>query len=1206
MPPPGSGLHENRFARTRSLLRSSSLQPQAILKRQRSWSEKLRSQPQAGSHRPSQSCDPPAESSASKHQMRGKLSTKRRATKQSGTFLHAVPGSAACVTDPLSLERDMATLPNQEILENIGSPSRICTADGQTPSRKESQNLRPQHSNAVLSSIPAGVEASFPELKGTIGTYRDGRIQWDQKSRTSVSTCRSSTSAKGRRPRIQLVIPNQKRNRPLPNSPFFGPGAPSPNLHPHIVSASAEFCVSSPPVPKQGAVPDSAVSPLVLQQPRSTAQFQLSIGSQMAKAVPAIVGPVESRTPPLCSSSDDSHEDDRSSIYSRASSVTSAEDEVNSPRLLRKRLNFHERSASATFSVIAPSKAGVFSDGPSVAQDAGYTRADISDSTYAAPRRYTPHPPLEHDVEFERTCDIGPLRSGTIQRRPTVKRRTSGQHTSRRISMDPTVGVINQAISRSTSKQLAPHEDSPTLSEAENELEQHLVSSADDNPFKWDEIVPSQGTESGPPPSIPRKSSKRPNIRLSRVPGDHIASQMKRQPSKRMGKMLRLDIPGKAKPDTDDFFLSPIPVPPPKALKRSITPGVAENVIYGILTNLGSLDDLFATAVVNKGFYRVFKRHELDLMKDALRKSSPPAWEHREICYPGHDKPEEEQLDQPRRDYTPTSYLQYYIRDMYIIAALKSLIKDKCQSFVRPEISAALISEDPTDFARVDDALWRIWTFCKIFGCGKGREDDVVAQMDWLKGGVLANQTECTFSILTTDAIDMSDTLANAPECFAKGNEGGLSAEQLFDMMELWNCLGVLLQPFEGRTIQAREHGVYDNTDVRGGDIDGEETMLDEWYYYLLTLGLSPILDLAAPCCQKDASAFVLASHNGLMEWMPPVFGGTRRNFLKEAASRIYEEKITTTYADPSHKEFQRQLSKQRIQRHITELRHRRHKSPDTIPEIRMSQDRPMSDWENVMDSLTRRRPSSAPGNNVVSHIPGIRSDVPRSPLAQQVMPEEVHPALRNRMNPPAIRPNSRVVAQPLLPSPPPSTVPSVAGDRRSSIAMPVDVHPALRNRMNAPAIRPNSRIFAQPLLPSPPPSTVPSVAGDRRSSIAPSMPSIDEHPAFRSHDPVPDVPSLADHPMFASHTRNGSGGSNRPISSRSAESDPVYQQHEVQHNILNSDPAENSAEKAVYRIVEMGFTAHQARIALRMTDLGDGLRVDRAVELLLREHALL
>jgi hypothetical protein len=34
-----------------------------------------------------------------------------------------------------------------------------------------------------------------------------------------------------------------------------------------------------------------------------------------------------------------------------------------------------------------------------------------------------------------------------------------------------------------------------------------------------------------------------------------------------------------------------------------------------------------------------------------------------------------------------------------------------------------------------------------------------------------------------------------------------------------------------------------------------------------------------------------------------------------------------------------------------------------------------------------------------------------------------------------------------------------------------------------------------------------------------------------------------------------------------------------------------------------MGFTAEQAREALRMTDKGTGLRVDRAVELLLRQQ---
>jgi hypothetical protein len=61
-----------------------------------------------------------------------------------------------------------------------------------------------------------------------------------------------------------------------------------------------------------------------------------------------------------------------------------------------------------------------------------------------------------------------------------------------------------------------------------------------------------------------------------------------------------------------------------------------------------------------------------------------------------------------------------------------------------------------------------------------------------------------------------------------------------------------------------------------------------------------------------------------------------------------------------------------------------------------------------------------------------------------------------------------------------------------------------------------------------------------------------------------------------------------------------AFHQHAAQRSIYGSESHENTAEKAIYRIVEMGFTTEQAREALRTTDLGTGLRVDHAVELLL------
>jgi len=45
------------------------------------------------------------------------------------------------------------------------------------------------------------------------------------------------------------------------------------------------------------------------------------------------------------------------------------------------------------------------------------------------------------------------------------------------------------------------------------------------------------------------------------------------------------------------------------------------------------------------------------------------------------------------------------------------------------------------------------------------------------------------------------------------------------------------------------------------------------------------------------------------------------------------------------------------------------------------------------------------------------------------------------------------------------------------------------------------------------------------------------------------------------------------------------------------------SPEKAIFKLVSMGFTAEDAKAALKLTDTGVGLRVDRAVEYLLRQQ---
>ena len=169
-------------------------------------------------------------------------------------------------------------------------------------------------------------------------------------------------------------------------------------------------------------------------------------------------------------------------------------------------------------------------------------------------------------------------------------------------------------------------------------------------------------------------------------------------------------------------------------VERMISADAAEKVLLRILQNLENLQDLFACATVSRGFYRTYKRHELPLMKNALYGMSPAAWELREMSppYPGLEGVHNES---PRLDYSPSLYLQHYMRDMYTMVALKSMILIHCESFLRADTITALAGGETERASQIDDAFWRVWTFCQVFGCGSNREDDIIAQIAWLRGG---------------------------------------------------------------------------------------------------------------------------------------------------------------------------------------------------------------------------------------------------------------------------------------------------------------------------------------------------------------------------------------------------------------------------------------------------------------------------------------
>ncbi|KAH0541795.1 hypothetical protein FGG08_003750, partial [Glutinoglossum americanum] len=440
----------------------------------------------------------------------------------------------------------------------------------------------------------------------------------------------------------------------------------------------------------------------------------------------------------------------------------------------------------------------------------------------------------------------------------------------------------------------------------------------------------------------------------------------------------------------------PTPADDSEALARrheTIERDAAWTIVLNILMSVDNLRDLFALARANRGFYRTFKRNELRLIKNALWAMSPAAWELREVS-PPYGRDEELIMDRPVPEYTPTSYLRNYSRDLYIMVALKSIILDRCQPLLRPETKSALAGEDDERSRKLDDAFWRVWTFCKLFGCNKHREDDIVGQVDWLKGGALANQEEkCSASVSfiqgTADTcVSPTSCLLNPPEAFGKGNGEGLTRSQLSDMMEIWECLCHLLSGFHGQCRTANEFGIFGSLRVDPAIADSKEWLLgkfpndlllllllppspqvpnaatEEWISYLLTLGPSVILDLATPSEQSSQVGFEVAAENGWTRWEAPLSGKSRATFMKQAITKVYEERMAEEgRRRAAERVFSQEVERRRRAKQVAEMRAKRNGSitppPAAISEL--PGDSPTSYSPVSFAATTSFSPSSPP-----------------------------------------------------------------------------------------------------------------------------------------------------------------------------------------------------------------------------------------------------
>ena len=286
----------------------------------------------------------------------------------------------------------------------------------------------------------------------------------------------------------------------------------------------------------------------------------------------------------------------------------------------------------------------------------------------------------------------------------------------------------------------------------------------------------------------------------------------------------------------------------------AIPADAAEEIILRILSKLDNLRDLLSAAVISKGFYVTYKRHQESLVKTVLFKMSPAAWEFQAITAPS-TKPF-------------PCYQQTHKQSVESLTALRSLIIVKCDVLLSPEMLAGLVGADENKSAQIDNALWRIWTFCQRFGRNTGCVDDIKAQCDWLDGGKSRRAR----------SQDRSQA-----SFFGIGNGCGLSRRELCDMAELWTCLSTLLEHLRCDVVGARRAGVFKTCPIDA--LHDEDHYLQEWIFYIMTLGPAVVLELSAV-------DFDQAAHLEFVSWKPLCADSSRSQFLRQAIRVVYKNRL--------------------------------------------------------------------------------------------------------------------------------------------------------------------------------------------------------------------------------------------------------------------------------------------------------------------------
>ena len=340
-----------------------------------------------------------------------------------------------------------------------------------------------------------------------------------------------------------------------------------------------------------------------------------------------------------------------------------------------------------------------------------------------------------------------------------------------------------------------------------------------------------------------------------------------------------------------------------------------------------------------------------------------------------------------------------------------------------------------------------------------------------------------------------------------------------------------------------------------------------------MTLAPSTVLDVTSPSAPV-AAMFAHARAQGYTDWRPPAQNSSRSTFLKEAVSRVYEEKLalgrSATSASPKALTIPPQdpagrtscdsppspgtalASRQRVAQHAAELRAK--KQDPKYKDVPVSTERPMSNYKDVLCRLEALSTSAEP-TPPVPKLTGLAARLSRG------MPR-VAISSPTRSKPSSASPSAVSVSTPASPK---SYAKFDAANAAGRAASPTTRQAtggrfsSLRERVAGRANNPTDGKESR--------SGTPIEVTDEKVAVLPS-----------------DVPS-------------GSGGARSKQGSNGAPPTP-----KTPVVVPRGPQVKDPVDLAVERLVAMGFDETRAKRALAETDSGNRINFDNALTKLIKE----